>query len=76
MIKIIKLKNISPQQALESVQTAGIFGYMINWGCEIDEKNNRLIFNLKHGGGGGTFEKELQKTVKDLEAFINSLDTK
>jgi len=75
MIKIFQLKKISPDEALKRVQSAGIFNYMINWGCDIDKKNNRLVFNLKHGGGsGGSFDEELEKAVKNLEQFIKSID--
>lgn len=76
MIKIIEVKHISPQQVLESIQQAGIFNYMINWGCDIDEQNKRLIFNMRHGGGtGGSFDRELKDAVKQLETFIKSIDS-
>jgi hypothetical protein len=75
MIKIIEVKHASPKEVLESIQLAGIFNYMINWGCNIDEKNKRLIFNLRHGGGtGGSFDKELTEAAKQLESFIKSID--
>lgn len=76
MIKIIGVKYASPGEVLESIQSAGIFNYMINWGCNIDEKNKRLIFNLRHGGGtGGSFDKELKEAIQQLESFIKSIDT-
>ena len=76
MIKIIEVKYISPKQVLESIQQTGIFNYMINWGCDIDEQNKRLIFNIRHGGGtGGSFDKELKEAVKQLEIFIKSIDS-
>ena len=75
MIKVFKVKNISPQKVLDKIQNAGIFNYMINWGCDIDEKNKHLIFNLRHGGGeGGSFEKELKETIHSLEVFVKSID--
>lgn len=75
MIKVLTVRNISPRKALESVQVAGIFNYMINWGCDIDEKNQRLIFTLRHGGGsGGSFDRELKQAAHDLEEFIKSID--
>lgn len=75
MIKIFQLKKISPREALKSIQEAGIITYMINWGCDIDDKNNRLVFHLKHGSGtGGSFDAELEKVVRDLEQFIKSID--
>lgn len=76
MIKIIEVKHASPKEVLENIQLAGIFNYMINWGCNIDEKNKRLVFNLRHGGGtGGSFDKELNEAAKQLESFIKSIDT-
>jgi hypothetical protein len=76
MIKIIEVKYASPKEALESIQSAGIFNYMINWGCNIDQKNKRLIFTLRHGGGtGGSFDKELKEAIQQLESFIKSIDT-
>jgi hypothetical protein len=75
MIKILKVKNISPQKALDKIQNAGIFNYMINWGCDIDEKNKQLTFNLRHGSGeGGSFDKELKETIRSLEVFLKSID--
>lgn len=76
MIKVIEVKHISPRQVLESIQQASIFSYMINWGCDIDEENKRLTFNIRHGGGtGGSFDKELKEAVHQLETFIKSLDS-
>lgn len=72
MIKVITLKHIEPKEALRLVQESGVIPYLINWGCNMDEKNRRLVFQLKHGGGG--FEEEVEKVVKDLEAFIKSID--
>lgn len=72
MIKVITLKHIEPKEALRLVQESGVIPYLINWGCNMDEKNRRLVFQLKHGGGG--FEEEVEKAVKDLEAFIKSID--
>jgi len=75
MLKVIRLKNIQPEKALRSVRIAGVLGYMINWGCEIDSANRRLIFTLKHGSGsGGSFDQELQKAASELEKFIRSID--
>ncbi len=72
MIKVINLKHIEPKEALRLVQEAGIFSYLINWGCNVDEKNNRLVFQIKHGGGG--FEEEVEKASHDLDRFIKSID--
>jgi hypothetical protein len=72
MIKVITLKHIEPKEALRLVQESGVIPYLINWGCNMDEKNRRLVFQLKHGGGG--FEEEVEKAAKDLEAFIKSID--
>lgn len=72
MIKVIALKHIDPKEALRLVQESGVIPYLINWGCNIDEKNDRLIFQLKHGGGG--FEDEVQKAASELEKFIKSID--
>lgn len=75
MIKVISVKHISPKQVLESVQQAGVFNYMINWGCDIDEENNRLIFNIRHGGGtGGSFDQEVKDAIRQLETFVKSID--
>lgn len=76
MIKIIEVKYISPRRVLESIRQASIFGYMINWGCDIDEENKRLTFNIRHGGGtGGSFDRELKEAVRQLESFIKSIDS-
>ncbi len=72
MIKIFTLMHIQPDEALRLVQESGIISYMINWGCNIDEKNKRLIFQLKHGGG--EFEEELEAAARELEKFIRSID--
>ena len=72
MIKVFNLKHIEPNEALRLVQESGVFDYMINWSCNIDEKNKRLIFNLKHGGGD--FPEELEKAARELERFIKSID--
>ncbi len=72
MIKVFNLKHIDPNDALRLVQESGVFNYMINWSCNIDEKNKRLIFNLKHGGGD--FPEELEKAARELERFIKSID--
>ena len=74
MIKVISLKNIEPKEALRIVQESGVVSYLINWGCNIDEKNKRLIFQLKHGGGG--FDEEVERAADDLEKFIKSIDVK
>jgi hypothetical protein len=74
MIKVISLKHISPKDALRLVQESGIIPYLINWGCNIDENNKRLVFQLKHGGGG--FEEEVDIIAADLEKFIKSIDVK
>lgn len=72
MVKVFKLKHIQPKEALLMVQKAGVIPYLINWGCNIDEKNNRLIFTLKHGGGA--FAEELDGAARDLDRFIKSID--
>jgi len=72
MIKVITLKCIEPKEALRLVQESGVIPYLINWGCNMDEKNRRLVFQLKHGGGA--FEEEVKKVAKDLEDFIKSID--
>jgi|MudIll2142460700_1097286.scaffolds.fasta_scaffold10097_2 hypothetical protein len=74
MIKVVSLKHISPKDALRLVQESGVLPYLINWGCNIDEKNRRLVFQLKHGGGG--FEEELESAADELEKFIKSIDVK
>ncbi len=74
MIKVISLKHIDPKYALRLVQESGVIPYLINWGCNIDEKNNRMIFQLKHGGGD--FEEEVEKAARQLEKFIRSIDVK
>jgi len=74
MIKVISLKHISPKDALRLVQESGVMPYLINWGCNIDEKNRRLVFQLKHGGGG--FEEEVETVASELEKFIKSIDVK
>ncbi len=73
MIKVVNLQHIEPKNALQLIREAGIFPYLINWSCNIDEKNKRLIFNLTHGGGG--FEEEVEKVEKELDKFIKSIDT-
>ncbi len=72
MVKVITLKHIEPKEALRLVQESGIIPYLINWGCNIDEKNRRLVFQLKHGGGG--FEDELKNAASDLESYLKSID--
>jgi hypothetical protein len=72
MIKVVILKHIEPKEALRLVQESGVISYLINWGCNIDEKGRRLIFQLKHGGGG--FDQEIDKAAHDLEKFIKSID--
>jgi hypothetical protein len=74
MIKVFTLENIDPEDALRLVQESSVINYMINWGCNIDKKNQRLVFQLKHGGGD--FPEELNQAVKDLEKFIQSIDIK
>lgn len=74
MIKVISLKNIEPKEALRLIQESGVIPYLINWGCNIDEKNRRLIFQLKHGGGN--FDEELDRAADDLEKFLKSIDVK
>lgn len=74
MLKIITLKNISPKKALRLVQESGVIPYLINWGCNIDEENNRMVFQLKHGGG--SFESEINKVATELEKYIKSIDIK
>ncbi len=75
MIKIIKVKYLEPGEALASLQKAGIIPYFINWGCDVDEQNRRLIFNLRHGSGsGGTFDAELKQVGHDIEQFLKSID--
>ena len=74
MVKVITLKHIEPKEALRLVQESGIIPYLINWGCNMDEKNRRLVFQLKHGGGG--FEEEVEKAAKDLETYLKSIDVK
>ena len=74
MIKVFTLQYIEPKDALRLLQESGVIPYMINWGCNIDEKSKRLIFQLTHGGGD--FEEELEKAIKDLEKFIKSIDIK
>ena len=72
MTKIFTLKNIEPKEALRLVQESGIIPYLINWGCNVDEKKRRLIFQLKHGGGD--FNEELEHAVRELEKYIKSID--
>ncbi|MCK4894060.1 MAG: hypothetical protein GQ561_01450 [Calditrichae bacterium] len=72
MVKVITLKHIEPKEALRLVQESGIIPYLINWGCNIDEKNRRLVFQLKHGGGG--FEDEVKNAASDLESYLKSID--
>jgi len=74
MVKVITLKHIEPKEALRLVQESGIIPYLINWGCNIDEKNHRLVFQLKHGGGG--FEDEVKNAASDLESYLKSIDVK
>ena len=74
MVKVITLKYIEPKEALRLVQESGIISYLINWGCNIDEKNRRLVFQLKHGGGG--FEDEVKQAASDLETYLKSIDVK
>lgn len=74
MVKVITLKHIEPKEALRLVQESGIIPYLINWGCNIDEKNRRLVFQLKHGGGG--FEDEVKNAASDLESYLKSIDVK
>jgi len=74
MIKVVSLKHLDPKEALRLVQESGVIPYLINWGCNIDEKGRRLVFQLKHGGGG--FEEEINKAANDLEKFIKSIDVK
>ncbi|RMG66345.1 MAG: hypothetical protein D6715_07160 [Calditrichaeota bacterium] len=75
MIKIIKVKYLEPREALASIQKAGIIPYLINWGCDVDEQNRRLIFNLRHGSGsGGSFDEELRRVGNEIEQFLKSID--
>ncbi|GAB4374028.1 MAG: hypothetical protein Kow0042_18340 [Calditrichia bacterium] len=74
MIKIFTLRHIEPQEALRLVRESSAIHYLINWSCNVDEKNKRLIFQLKHGGGG--FEEEVEKAARELEKFIKSIDQK
>lgn len=74
MIKVITLRNIDPDEALRLVQESGVIPYLISWGCNIDKKSKRLIFQLKHGGGA--FEEEVEKAAIDLEKYIKSIDVK
>ena len=74
MVKVITLKYIEPKEALRLVQESGIIPYLINWGCHIDEKNRRMVFQLKHGGGG--FEDEVKNAANELETYLKSIDVK
>lgn len=74
MVKAITLKYLDPKEALRLVQESGILPYLINWGCHIDETNHRLVFQLKHGGGG--FEDEVKNAASELESFLKSVDVK
>ena len=74
MVKVITLKYLDPKEALRLVQESGVIPYLINWGCNIDEKNRRLVFQLKHGGGG--FEDEVKKAASELESYLKSIDVK
>ncbi len=72
MIRVYQLKHISAREALRLVNEAGVIPYLINWGCNIDEKGNRLIFQLKHGGGD--FPQEEEAAARELDRFIRSID--
>jgi len=74
MVKVITLKYLDPKDALRLVQESGVLSYLINWGCHIDEKNRRLVFQLKHGGGG--FEDEVKVAATELESYLKSIDVK
>lgn len=74
MIKVITLKNVNPDEALRLVRESGVIPYLITWGCNIDKKSKRLIFQLKHGGGA--FEEEVEKVAIELEKYIKSIDVK
>lgn len=73
MIRVYKLKHISPDEALRLVQESSVIPYLINWSCNLDEKGKRLIFQLKHGGGD--FPEEEEAAAKELDKFIHSIDS-
>lgn len=74
MIKVFTLTNIEPEEALRLVQESGVINYMINWGCNIDKENRRLVFQLRYGGGD--FPEEVASAARELEKYIHSIDTK
>ncbi len=73
VVKTFKLEHLSPQQALNQVMTAGVIGYLFNWGHTIDEENNTITFTIRHGGGDAFIEEEKQ-AAKHLEEFIKAID--
>ncbi len=72
MVKIFRLKHISPKEALEQIHGSGIIDYMFNWGYSIDEKRKALTITLQYGGGSDP-ERE-KEMMKNLESFIKSID--
>ena len=72
MVKVFRLKHISPLAALEQVHGAGIIGYLFSWNYTIDDKMKTITFNLRYGGGSDP-EQEKQ-AMRELESFIKSLD--
>ncbi len=72
MVKTYHLHNISPEEALEQIHRSGIINYMFNWGYSIDEQRKSLTITLSYGGGTDP-EKE-KEMLKQIDAFIKSID--
>ena len=72
MVKIFKVKHLTPKKILDQVQRSGIINYMYSWHYTIDEKRNTISFNLRFTGGNDQ-EKE-KEMMRELETFIKSID--
>lgn len=72
MVKIFKVKHITPEEVLDQVQRSGVINYMYSWRYTIDEKRDTISFNLRFTGGNDQ-EKE-KEMMKELETFIKSID--
>ena len=73
MVKTFYIKHLNAKEVLQRVHKLGVLDYSINWGVDVDERLNALTFHLTYTGGGGSEEKEVE-VMKELEAFIKSVD--
>ncbi|HDL18647.1 MAG TPA: hypothetical protein ENH29_06305 [Bacteroidetes bacterium] len=72
MVKIFRVKHLTPEEVLDQVQRSGVINYMYSWRYTIDGKRNTISFNLRYTGG---YDQEKEKEMmKEVEAFIKSID--